>query len=229
MASRTLASLSRGLWIGLEPGWTSFFIYMDDILVASVDEQSHLSQLRQLLERLREFGLVLNLEKCQFGREEVDFLGHRISAQGVEPLSSHLSAIQEFGRPADIKALQSFLGLVNFYRRFIPGAARILLPLTNALRGGKRAKLLWTADMDTAFQQAKAAVCQATRLCHPDPQASVSLAVDASESHVGAVLQQAEGTHWRPLAFFSKKLEAAQSKYSAFDRELLAAYLAVRH
>ncbi len=141
----------------------------------------------------------------------------------------HLSAIQEFGQPADIKALQSFLGLVNFYRRFIPGAARILLPLTNALRGGKRAKLLWTADMATAFQQAKAAVCQATRLCHPDPQASVSLAVDASESYVGAVLQQAEGTHWRPLAFFSKKLEAAQSKYSAFDRELLAAYLAVRH
>jgi hypothetical protein len=171
------------------------FIYMDDILVASVDEQSHLSQLRQLLERLREFGLVLNLEKCQFGRAEVDFLGHRISAQGAEPLSSHLSAIQEFGKPADIKALQLFLGLVNFYRRFIPGAARILLPLTNALRGGKRAKLLWTADMDTVFQQAKTAVCQATRLCHPDPHASVSLAVEASESHVGAVLQQAEGTH----------------------------------
>ncbi len=104
------------------------FIYMDDILVASVDEQSHLSQLRQLLERLHEFGLVLNLEKCQFGRAEVDFLGHRISAQEAEPLSSHLSAIQEFGKPADIKALESFLGLVNFYRHFIPGPPTFFSP-----------------------------------------------------------------------------------------------------
>jgi hypothetical protein len=156
-------------WVGV--GLDFVFIYMGDILVASADEQSHLSRLQQLLERLREYGLVLNVEKCQFGRSEVDFLGHCISAQRVEPLSSHLSAIQDFSKPADIKALQSLLGLVNFYHRFIPGAARILLPLTNALRGGKRGKLVWSAEMAMAFTQTKAAVCQATRLSHPDPQA----------------------------------------------------------
>ncbi len=159
----------------------------------------------------------------------MDFLGHSISAAGAEPIAKHLQAIQGFPPPADLKALQSFLGLVNFYRRFIPGAARILLPLTNALRGGKRAKFVWDQAMQEAFLQAKQAVCRATQLSHPDPEAVISLAVDASNTHVGAVLQQAEGSAWRPLAFFSRKLDPAQTKYSAFDRELLAAFLAVRH
>jgi hypothetical protein len=205
-------------------GMDFIFIYMDDILVASRDVESHLQHLRLLLEKLREFGLVLNVEKCQFGRKEVDFLGHHISAAGAEPLLQHVAAIQEFQRPADAKGLQSFLGLVNFYRRFFPGAACILLPLTDALRGGRKSKLVWSEDMATAVSSAKLAVCQATRLSHPDTQASVSLAVDASDSHVGAVLQKREGVAWRPMSFFSKKLEPAQRRYSAFDRELLAAY-----
>jgi hypothetical protein len=89
------------------------------------------------------------------GRQAVDFLGHRISADGVVPLLKHVEAIQKYPRPTDMKSLQSFLGLVNFYRRFVPAAAKILRPLTDALRGSGRSRLPWTASMEAAFLEAK--------------------------------------------------------------------------
>jgi hypothetical protein len=95
--------------------------------------------------------------------------------------------------------------------------------------GGKNKKLVWSSIMQTAFLWIKQLLCEATCLAHPDPAAEISLAVDASDTHVGAVLQQRRGDCWQPLTFYSKKLDSAQKKYSAFDRELLAAYLAVRH
>ena len=118
--------------------------------------------------------------------------------------------------------------MINFYRRFIPQAARILKPLTDKLAGCPKT-LLWTKDLQSAFLAAKSALVSAVHLSFPLPSARLSLAVDASESHVWGVLQQLERGCWRPLAFFSKKLAPAQSKYSAFDRELLAVYLAIRH
>ncbi len=205
------------------------FIYLDDILVASPDPELHKTHLCTILQRLHEFGLVLNLEKCELGRQAVDFLGHRISADGVVPLLKHVEAIQEYPRPTDMRSLQSFLGLVNFYRRFVPAAAMILRPLTDDLRGSGKSRLSWTIGMEAAFLNAKQAVCRAASLAHPDPAAPLSLAVDASDSHVGGVLQQLTANGLQPLSFFSAKLSPAKNKYSAFDRELLAAYLAVRH
>jgi hypothetical protein len=107
----------------------------------------------------------------------------------------------------------------------------VLKPLTDVMKGpgGKRKPITWTAVMTGAIRAVKDRLCSATKLAHPDPAAEISLAVDASDWCVGAVLQQKEGSAWRPLAFYSKKLDAAQHKYSAFDRELLAAYQAVRH
>jgi hypothetical protein len=128
-----------------------------------------------------------------------------------------------------VRGLQGFLGLVNFYRRFIPAAAQLLLPLTSALVGGRKAALEWSPQMEAAFTAAKAALCKVTSLAHPDPSAAISLACDASDSHVGAVLQQWSPKGWQPLSFYSKKLDVTQRKYSTFDRELLAVYLAVRH
>ncbi len=122
------------------------FVYLDDILVGSASPEEHLRHLRAVLQRLRKFGLVLDLEKCQFGRASVDFLGHLITAEGAALMQKHVAAIQEFPRLADTKQLQSFLGLVNFYRRFIPAAAQILLPLTEALKGSKSAKLSLDAN-----------------------------------------------------------------------------------
>jgi hypothetical protein len=117
------------------------FIYLDDILIASPDEDFHLRHMRTILQRLRQHGLLLNLSKCIFGQSAVDFLDPRVSKQGSEPLTKHLEAIQVFPQPRDTKDLQSFLGLVNFYRQFILAAARILHPLTSALHGGGKTKL----------------------------------------------------------------------------------------
>jgi hypothetical protein len=180
----------------------------------------------------QEAGLVLNAEKCLLGVSAVEFLGHHITAEGAEPLQQKVAAIANFQRPQDPKGMQRFLGMINFYRRFIKGAARILRPLTNALRGKPRGRVIWTAAMGAAFQAAKdaqCAQCAASRLAHPDPEAEVNLVTDASNSAVGAVLQQRVAAGWQPLAFFSKKLDSAQLNYSAFDRELLAAYLGLRH
>ncbi len=154
-------------------------------------------------------------------------------ADGASPILRHVQAIQDFPAPQDKKQLQTFLGMVNFYRRFIPAVANILLPLTDALRADW--SWIWAPAMQHSFQLVKDTLAEVATLTHPDPAADISLAVDASNTHIGAVLQQwqpgggGRSGGWRPLSFFSKKLDAAQLKYSAFDRELLAAYLSVRH
>jgi hypothetical protein len=121
--------------------------------------------------------------------------------------------------------------MANFYCRFLRAAAQVLGPLTDAVKQGKGAdKLAWSEQMLNAFGESKKAIVAAVELAHPAAAAEIFLAVDASSSHVGAVLQQREaGRSARPLVFFSAKLDAAQVKYSTFDRELLACYLAIRH
>ena len=118
--------------------------------------------------------------------------------------------------------------MVNFYCRFLPAAARTLQPLTGALKGNPKV-LEWSAAMQESFTAIKAALVDTVPLAHPLPHAELSLATDASDTHIGGVLQQREVKGWRPLGFFSKKLSTTESKYSAFDRELLAAFTAIRH
>jgi hypothetical protein len=147
-----------------------------------------------------------------------------VTTGGIQLLSDHLEAARMFPQPSDKQGLQRSLGVVNFYRRFLPKAAATLRPLTDALQGprGKRKQLLWSGDMEQAFQAIKKQLCEAATLVHPDPGARVSLAVDASDSHVGAVLQQFEGREWRSLAFYSKKLDATQRRDSATTLSPLA-------
>jgi RNase H-like domain found in reverse transcriptase/Integrase zinc binding domain/Integrase core domain len=137
--------------------------------------------------------------------------------------------VKTFPQPKNVRQMQSFLGIINFYRRFIPCAAKILKPLTDSLKGGQKKQLEWSVEMHTAFADIKAALCASTLLAHPDQRKGLCMAVDASDSHVGAVLQQGEEGRMQPLAFFSKKLDSTQQQYSMFDRELLACYKAVRH
>jgi RNase H-like domain found in reverse transcriptase/Reverse transcriptase (RNA-dependent DNA polymerase)/Integrase zinc binding domain/Integrase core domain len=206
------------------------FIYIDDVLVASASHEQHEEDLRQVLDRFQQHGLVLNVDKCTFGVEQLEYLGHQVSATGIRPLASRVEALRRFPQPATVGQLQTFLGMMNFYRRFIAGAAGVLRPLTDACRGGQSEPLVWTEAMAAAFNDSKKAICEAAELAHPRADATLFLAVDASNTHVGAALQQeVAGKSPRPLAFFSAKLSPAQAKYSAFDRELLACYLAIRH
>ncbi len=118
--------------------------------------------------------------------------------------------------------------MVNFYYRFLPTCAQLLKPLTDLLRRGAKT-LQWTATAQEAFQQAKRLLAAAVPLQHPAPNAELSLAIDASDTHIGGVMQQKSGDHWRPLGFFSRKLTDTESRYSTFDRELLAAQAAIEH
>jgi RNase H-like domain found in reverse transcriptase/Reverse transcriptase (RNA-dependent DNA polymerase) len=181
------------------------FIYLDDMLIASRTKEEHLLHLREVLGRLQENGLVLNVAKCVWGQAEVEFLGHSVSAAGVAPLPGRVAALQSFPQPTTVQQLQAFLGLFNFYRHFVPAAAAIVRPLTDALRGGRKgsAPVGWSPPMLQAFAAAKAALAAATLLDHPALGADISVVTDASSTHVGAVLQQrrSSGT-WRPLGFF---------------------------
>uniref|UniRef100_A0AAQ4Q920 Gypsy retrotransposon integrase-like protein 1 n=1 Tax=Gasterosteus aculeatus aculeatus TaxID=481459 RepID=A0AAQ4Q920_GASAC len=205
------------------------FVYLDDILVASTSKAQHLSHLRALFERLNQHGLIVNPAKCQFGLSTIDFLGHRVTKDGAVPLPSKVEAVTQFPRPLTVKALQEFLGMVNFYHRFIPRAAQLMQPLHEALKGKPTHAVDWTEGRDKAFVDTKAALARATMLAHPSATASVAITSDASDYAVGAVYEQWVGGAWQPLAFFSRQLRASERKYSTFDRELLGLYLAIRH
>lgn len=206
------------------------FTYLDDILVASASPEEHEGHLKQVFSRLQDNSLMVRLEKCEFGSSEIDFLGHRISTKGCSPRPSKVIAIRAFERPVTSKELQRFLGMINYYHRFIPRCASIMQPLYSSLRAKPQNHTLqWTSPMATAFDAVKRSLADATLLGHPLPDANISLTTDASDVGIGASLEQLTDRGWQPLSFFSRQLTSTEKKYSAFDRELLAVYLAVRH
>lgn len=208
------------------------YAYIDDILVASSTEEEHKQHLREVFNRLQQYGVRLNPAKCIFGAQKVKFLGYLVSEEGTQPLPEKVEAIQNYRKPETVKQLRQFLGTINFYRRFVPGAAQEQA-LLNDLLGGPKTKgktpVQWTAELESAFETCKKSLAQATLLAHPQPNVELTLTTDASDTAIGAVLHQIVAEQTQPLAFFSKKLSAAQKKYSPYDRELLAIYAAIRH
>ena len=227
-AAQTFQRLMDSVCAGLD----FTFVYLDDILVASRNKEEHLEHLRLLFSRLRDHGLSLNPAKCRFGATTIDFLGHRIDSQGALPLPDKVEVIKAFPKPTTTKGLQEFTGMVTFYHRFVPSAARLMRPLYRALSGKKpktTQNIIWNTDMESAFEATKSALSDAVMLAHPVAEAPVYLTTDASDLAVGAVLQQLVRGQLQPLAFFSKQLRPPELKYSAYDRELLAIYLSIKH
>ena len=206
--------------------------YIDDLLIASPDEETHIQHVRLVLERLQQHGLTINPSKCAFGQQSLSFLGHHVSADGLTPLPTKVEAIQKFPVPTTRRQVRGFVGLVNFYRRFIRNCSSLLQPLTDLLGGSnvpKNRPLVLSDSAVHAFCTAKAALADASLLFHPVPNAPLQLMVDASDVGVSGVLQQLIESTWKPLSFFSKRLQPAETKYSTFGRELLATYLSVKH
>lgn len=204
------------------------FVYLDDILVASHSPQEHIMHLRELFTLLSQNGMVINKAKCVFAANEVDFLGHHVSAKGITPLPDRIAALRDSPPPCNRTGLQRFLGMINYYHRFLPGIAATLAPL-HAQASGKGQKIEWSSICQDAFDKTKTLLSEAVLLHHPQSDAPTSLTVDASNTAIGAQLEQRQGSSWAPLAFFSRKLSDAEKKYSAFDRELLASYSAIKH
>ena len=215
------------------------YVYIDDILVASDSPQQHLEDLKTVFKVLADNGLVVQRSKCILGKSSLEFLGYYVDSNGVAPLPTRVEAIKEVPAPTTIKELQRFLGMVNYYRRFIRRAAHHLHPLFNALKGPKKKKgqkkaplrksLDWNDDLQRSFEAIKEALATATLLRHPRPNAQMALTTDASKFALGAVLEQLGPDGWEPLAFYSAKLEDNQIDWPAFDRELLGLFRATRH
>ena len=165
------------------------FVYLDDILVASTNYKQHSNDLQELFGRLKQHGLMINEKKCQFGVTEIDILGYHITSQEAIPKTEKVEAFQNLSQPTTIKGLQEFAGMVNFYHRFIPSAAKLMQPLYQAI-AGKSKILTWSEDMIRAFSETKKALANATMLVHPRFNAPIALTVDAFDIAVGAVLQQ---------------------------------------
>ena len=149
----------------------------------------------------------------------------------VFPIGQKVQAVREFPKPMNIKGLQEFVGMINFYNRFLTHSAEILAPLYQAIGKNSRSikNISWSDDMDRAFDQAKDMLAKATLLNHPDPSSPIALTTDASDTAIGAVLEQKIKGNWQPLAFLSRKLKTAEQKYSTYDRELVAIYLGIKH
>lgn len=206
------------------------YAFIDDFLIASEDETQHYEHLKILFKRLSEYGVIINPAKYVFGVNEITFLGYTVNEHGIKPLAERIEAIGKFSEPATVKQLRRYLGMINFYRRFIPGTAKILQPLNELMKGPKKgnAPVTWADRTRNAFVESKRALANATILAHPVPGAPISIAVDASDYAMGAALQQLVDNEWQPLGFFTKSLSPSQQKYSAYDRELLAMYSAVK-
>lgn len=207
------------------------FIYIDDILVFSRNEEQHKEDLSRVLHRLQDHDLRVAISKSEFFRKEIDFLGYTVSEKGVKPSPSKLDTIKNFPEPDHVRSLRSFLGLVNYYRHLIPDFADIVLPLTELARlNQKNIGLTLCATEKAAFEKIKELLANAVAVAHPIPGfTNLHLVTDSSQYAIGAALHQLHDGKPEPIGFFSKKLSQTQRKYSTFDRELLAAYEAVLH
>ena len=203
--------------------------YIDDIIVGSSNFEEHQKHVSKLLSILHHNNLQINANKCHFFQSEVQFLGHLVSGSGIRPIPSRLKIISDMPKPETTTQLRGFLGLINYCHKFIPKISEILSPLSTISNGPKQAKIHWNEELETSFAKAKNALLSIQTLSFLKPNLPLTLTTDASDIGVGAVLHQNETSGPKPIEFFSKKLNPTQSRYSAFDRELLGIYLAIKH
>ena len=166
------AQTFQRLMDNITSGLRGVFVYLDDILVASQSAAQHERNLRELFSTLRCFGLVLNSSKCVFVVKQIEFLGHLVTQRGIQPLQEKVDAVRRFEQPQTVKALQRYMGMINFYRCFLPGIGKTLRPLTDALAGAARmerandssvSRINTTAGRDHVFvssNQRRRASCQ---------------------------------------------------------------------
>lgn len=198
-------------------------VYIDDILIYSNSYTDHVQHVRIVLNRLIQNRLYAKAEKCEFHQTATSFLGYIISQEGVAMDDKKVRAVLEWPLPTKLKELQRFLGFANFYRRFIRNFSSVALPLTSMTKH-TTSHLRWSTTALEAFQDLKTQFTSAPILHHPDPDIPFVVEVDASDSGIGAILSQRQGSPPKlfPCAFYSRKLSSAERNYDVGNRELLA-------
>lgn len=201
--------------------------YLDDIICTGSTDQEHISNLRRVLARIKSYNFRIKLEKSTFFAESVQFLGMKIDKNGIHKTEEKIKAIVNMPPPTDLKSLQSFLGMVNYYAKFIPNLADLCYPL-NLLRK-KNVKFIWSDDCERAFKKIKACLTSEDYLAHFNPNLPLILACDASSVGVGCTLfhRFPDGSE-RAIAFASKTLKPEEQKYAQIEREGLSIIYGVR-
>jgi transposase InsO family protein len=217
-APATFQSLVQDI---LRPHLDAFVIvYIDDILIYSQNEAEHMQHVRKVLELLRQHKMYGKISKCEFFKEAVEYLGHIISSKGISTDPKKITTIQDWPQPKNIKELQSFLGLCNYYRRFILDYSKVAAPLTDLTH--KDTPYHWSDHCDQAFLELKKRMTEAPVLAIPDPELPFEVTTDASDFAVGGVLSQDQGQGSQPVAFTSRKMNPAERNYAAHEKETLA-------
>ena len=217
---RLMEHILRGL------NWKTCLIYIDDIIVFSTSFRDHLQHLEEVFRRLRQANVKLKPSKCSFARSQVEYLGHLVSKHGVRPNPAKITAVTEFPVPTNVKGVRSFLGLANYYRRFVKDFARIASPLNQLLR--KDVRFQWDTACQTAFDTLKEALVSAPILAFPDFSIPFDLYVDASLDGIGMTLGQIQDGREVAIAYAGRDLNSAERNYSATEREALAVVAGIK-
>ena len=198
--------------------------YLDDIIIYSRSEKEHLEHLEEIFIRLKAAGLKLKLEKCCFFKKHIQYLGHLISADGIQPLPEELESIAKMPAPKNPKEVKQFLGLVGYYRKFVPRFADISRVLTHLTKK----EFKWTPECENSFRILKEFLQQAPILRYTDPQASYTLYTDASKYiYVGVLTQHNEGID-HPITYVSGLFCGSQLNWATLMKEAYAIYMSVK-
>ena len=200
-------------------------VYIDDILIYSRTYEEHLKHLELVLKKLKENQLYGKLSKCEFAMKRIEFLGYVIDQNGVQPRDDKVKVVMEWPKLNSVTEVQSFMGFVQYYRKFIPGLSQISLPLTELTK--KNNKFIWGEEQQKSFDTLKRKLASAPVLRIPTRTGKFKVTTDASGSAVGAVLEQEENGEIRPVAYLSQKLNGSQLNWSIRDKELYAIIVAI--
>ena len=223
-------SLMCNVVSGLAP---NIFCFLDDLLIVSKTYEEHEKHLDLVLERLSKHKLSIRIDKCEFFKPSVKYLGFSVGTHGISPLPEKIDAIKDFPHPQDLFQLRSFLGLTSYYRRFLPNYAELSTPLVALTKGhpkkGKRVSIDWNEAAEHSFQGLKDKMCKEVVLKFPNYSNVFRMCSDASQSAIGGVLSQLdENGHDRPVCFFSRVLNDAEKKYSTLEKEALGLVFGLR-
>ncbi|XP_061164466.1 uncharacterized protein K02A2.6-like [Saccostrea echinata] len=193
---------------------------MDDMIITGRTPEEHLKNLEQVLKRLDRYGLKANVDKSEFLKDKIEFCGHVIDAEGLHKTSKKIEAVLNAPEPKNVSELRAFLGLVNYYGRFMENLSTHSAPLYDLLKDNS--KFVWSKSCRAAFEKIKELVTSDQVLVHYDPQKPVTLATDASPYGLGAVLSHVmpDGSE-KPIAFASRSLSQTERKYAQIDKEAL--------
>ena len=225
-APATFQRLMDMVLAGLQ--WSHCLVYLDDVIILGRTFQEHLSSISQVLQRLRSAGLKVKPSKCELLKRKVYFLGHIVSEKGVAADPAKTEKVASWPTPTTCRQVQQFLGLANYYRRFVQGFATISKPLHRLTE--KNHPFKWTMECQQAFDTIKKKLVSPPVLAFPDYTKKFILDTDASDTGIGAVLSQVQddGSE-RVVAYASRLLSKAERRYSVTRRELLAVVVFVSH